>query len=227
MLRKSSTFAGSLTLYRQEAGVAKGEGKIQTMKSVWTYVAAFLILGLWTAKVFAQTNPEAAKAESQAVAEERDGQHDFDFEFGHWKVHNRRLLHPLTGSNQWIEFDGTLVARPIWGGRAVMDEFDADSPMGHQDGMTVRTYSPKSHQWYIYWTNSKTGAFGLPPTVGKFTNGRGEFYDQEEFNGRNIFVRFLWLASEPDKPRWEQAFSLDGGKTWETNYIITYTRVKE
>jgi hypothetical protein len=196
-------------------------------KRVWTYFFTALIFGPCAAELLAQANSEASKTTPQAVAEERDGQHDFDFEFGHWKVHNRRLLHPLTGSNEWVDFDGTLVARPIWEGRANMDEFEADTPSGHQDGMTVRTYNPKSHQWYIYWTNSKSGSFGLPPTVGKFTNGRGEFYDQEEFNGKNIFVRFLWTMPEPDKPRWEQAFSVDGGKTWETNYIITYARVKE
>ncbi|HZU28014.1 MAG TPA: hypothetical protein VFA04_20965 [Bryobacteraceae bacterium] len=158
---------------------------------------------------------------------QRDGQHDFDFEFGQWKAHSRRLLHPLTGSNQWVEFDGTLVARPVWGGRANMDEFEADSPTGHIEGMTVRTWNPKSHQWSIYWANQASGVFSLPATVGDFRNGRGEFYDQEDYNGRNIFVRYLWLVPSPDHPRWEQAFSQDGGKTWETNWIMTYTRVKQ
>jgi hypothetical protein len=88
---------------------------------------------------------------------DRDGQHDFDFEFGHWKIHNRRLLHPLSGSNDWVEFDGTVVAQPIWDGRANMDVFEADSPTGHLEGMTVRTYSTTSHQWSLYWATSRTG----------------------------------------------------------------------
>jgi hypothetical protein len=117
--------------------------------------------------------------------------------------------------------------RPLWGGRATIEEYDADGPSGHVDGLTVQTYSPTSHQWSIYWTNSKNGAFSLPPTVGKFTNGRGEFYDHEDFSGTKIFVRYLWLLPSPDSPRWEQAFSVDGGKTWETNYIVTYARVKQ
>ena len=175
----------------------------------------------------AQTDASANKAGTQATSEERDGQHDFDFAFGNWKVHTRRLLHPLTGSNEWVEFDGTSVVRPIWEGRANTEEYEGKSLSGHADGLTVQTYSPTSHQWSIYWTNSKNGAFSLPPTVGKFTNGRGEFYDQEDFNGTKIFVRYLWLLPSPDKPRWEQAFSADGGKTWETNYIVTYARVKQ
>jgi hypothetical protein len=175
----------------------------------------------------AQTQSDPAKTGQQAVTEERDGQHDFDFQFGRWKVHNRRLLHPLTGSNEWVEFDGTIVARPIWGGRANTDEFEADSPSGHIEGMTVRTYNPKSHQWSIYWANQKNGVFSLPPTVGKFKNGRGEFFDQEDFNGQSIFVRYLWLVPSPDSTRWEQAFSVDGGKTWETNWIMIATREKE
>ncbi len=162
-------------------------------------------------------------AQAQKAGEEWHGQHDFDFEFGRWKMHNRRLLKPLTGSSDWVEFDGTLVARPIWQGRANMDEVEADSPTGHIEGLTVRTYNPKSHQWSIYWANQKNGVFSLPATVGKFTNGRGEFYDQEDWNGTNIFVRFLWFPSET-APRWEQAFSLDGGKTWETNWIVTFKR---
>ncbi|MGC2768026.1 MAG: hypothetical protein WB607_21150 [Candidatus Acidiferrum sp.] len=174
-------------------------------------------------KATPQTTARAAQA-----SEERDGQHDFDFQFGSWKVHNRRLLHPLTGSNEWVEFDGTVVARPVWGGRANMDEFEADAPSGHIEGMTVRTYNAKAHEWSIYWANQRTGVVSLPATVGKFNDhGIGEFYDQEEFNGRTIFVRFIWTVQSAEQTRWEQAFSIDGGKTWETNWIITASKVKE
>jgi hypothetical protein len=174
-------------------------------------------------KATPQTTARAAQA-----SEERDGQHDFDFQFGSWKVHNRRLLHPLTGSNEWVEFDGTVVARPVWGGRANMDEFEADAPSGHIEGMTVRTYNAKAHEWSIYWANQRTGVVSLPATVGKFNDhGIGEFYDQEEFNDRTIFVRFIWTVQSAEQTRWEQAFSIDGGKTWETNWIITASKVKE
>jgi len=174
-----------------------------------------------------KATPQTTASVAQAT-EERDGQHDFDFQFGSWKVHNRRLLHPLTGSNEWVEFDGTVVARPVWGGRANMDEFEADAPSGHIEGMTVRTYNAKAHEWSIYWANQRTGVVSLPATVGKFNDhGIGEFYDQEEFNGRTIFVRFIWTVQSAEQTRWEQAFSIDGGKTWETNWIITASKVKE
>ncbi len=157
---------------------------------------------------------------------ERDGQRDFDFWIGSWKVHNRRLVHPLTGSSVWVEFEGTVVARPVWGGRANADEFEADSPTGHIEGMTVRTYNAKSRQWSIYWASAAKGVFERP-MIGQFNNGRGEFFDQEEFEAKAIYVRFLWSDIRPDSCRWEQAFSDDGGKTWETNWIMTFTRTRQ
>src|SRR5579884_1485796 len=99
-----------------------------------------------------QTSSPAAKPETSADLPQRDGQHDFDFLFGLWKVHCRRLLHPLTGSNQWIEFEGTNLVHKVWGGKANMDEFSADTPSGHIEGMTIRTYNAQSHQWSIYWS---------------------------------------------------------------------------
>ena len=201
---------------------------MQALQRLRTYfLLGALIFPPYPACVLAQTSSDNAKCEAQKPGAERDGQHDFDFEFGHWKVHNRRLLHPLTGSSEWVEFDGTVVAQPLWQGRANMDEFEGDGPSGHIEGLTVRTYNPKSHQWSIYWANQANGVFSLPATVGKFSDGRGEFYDQEDFNGRNIFVRYLWTVPSADTPHWEQAFSLDGGKTWETNWIISFTREKQ
>lgn len=155
---------------------------------------------------------------------ERDGQHDFDFLPGAWKIHNRRLKNPLTGSATWIEFESTSVAKRIWDGRANMDEYEADSPSGHIEGVTVRLYNPKSHQWSLYWANQANGTMETP-TIGEFKNGRGDFFDQEFFQGRSIYVRYSWLDITPNSCRWEQAFSGDGGKTWETNWIMEMTRV--
>lgn len=180
---------------------------------------------LCTSSAWAQTSSNTTAGGDNA-ASTADGQHDFDFEFGKWKCHNRRLLHPLTGSNEWVEFDATITAQPIWNGRANMDELEADTPSGHIEGMTVRLYNPKTHQWSIYWATQKNGEFSLPPTVGSFKNGRGEFYDQEDFNGKHITVRYLWTVPTPDTARWEQAFSTDGGKTWETNWTMQGTREK-
>jgi hypothetical protein len=161
------------------------------------------------------------------AAADRDGQHDFDFLFGRWKVHCRRLLHPLTGSKQWVEFDGSNVVHRIWDGKAMLDEFEADTPSGHVEGMTIRTYSTKSHQWSIYWSSQANGTIDFPPMMGEFSNDRGTFYDSESYNGRAVFVRFLWTVGSPNSAHWEQAFSADGGKTWETNFIWDLAREKE
>jgi hypothetical protein len=166
-------------------------------------------------------------AADPVAAAARDGQHDFDFFVGTWKQHNRRLKNPLTGSTTWYEFDSRTVVRPVWGGKANMDEFEADSPSGPIQGLTLRLYDPKARQWSIYWANSAAASPMGVPTVGAFdANGRGEFFDQEMFQGRSILVRFVWSDIKADSYRWEQAFSLDGGKTWETNWVTDGTRVR-
>ncbi|HKI00729.1 MAG TPA: hypothetical protein VKK31_01995 [Thermoanaerobaculia bacterium] len=155
----------------------------------------------------------------------RNGQADFDFWFGTWKVHNRKLRERLKGCTEWDEFEGTSVARPVWGGLANIDEYEADSPSGHIQGMTLRLFNPATRQWSIRWANSTTGAMDNP-MIGEFKDGRGEFYDQEMFEGRSIYVRFIWSDITPTSCRWEQAFSADGGKTWEINWIMENTRQK-
>ena len=113
-------------------------------------------------------------------------------------------------------------------GRANIDEVEVNNPEKHLhiQGMTLRLYTPESHQWSLYWANAAKGALGLPPVIGQFKNGRGEFYDQEDFNGRAIFVRYVWSDITPTSAHFEQSFSDDGGKTWETNWITDQTGVK-
>jgi hypothetical protein len=177
--------------------------------------------------VSARSNSNASKANSQQAPAVRDGQHDFDFEFGSWKIHLKRLVHPLTGSTTWVEFDGTSVTRKVWDGRAQIEEFETDSAAGgHIEGLTLRLYNPKSHQWSLYWANSKDGTL-VVPRIGEFKNGRGEFYAQDTFNGKAIFVRFIWSNTDTNMPHFEQSFSEDGGKTWEVNWITDQTRVND
>jgi hypothetical protein len=157
----------------------------------------------------------------------RDGSHDFDFEIGSWKIHLKKLMHPLTGSTTWVEFDGTSVTRKIWDGRAQLEEFETDNATsGHIEGLTLRLYNPVAHQWNLNWATSKTGTMAVP-TIGEFKNGRGEFYDYEPINDRMVLVRFLWTNTTTDTPHFEQSFSEDGGKTWEVNWITDETRVKD
>ncbi len=175
---------------------------------------------------FAQQNADAARTGLQHPSPERDGQHDFDFEIGTWKTHLRRLQHPLTGSTTWVEYEGTTVVRKVWNGRANLVELVADGPAGHFEGLNLRLYNPESRQWSLNFANSSGGTMS-EPTIGEFKNGRGEFYDQETFNGRAILVRFVILDITPTSCRFEQSFSDDGGKTWEVNWIAIDTRVKD
>jgi hypothetical protein len=171
--------------------------------------------------------PAAAETAAPNPTTESSGQHDFDFAFGTWKEHTSRLLHPLTGSTTWIEMDGTSVVRKIWNGRANLTELESDGPNGHLELLALRLYNPQSHQWSLTFATSKVGILGMPPTIGEFKDGRGEFYDQELVNGRAILLRFTMFSINADSAQSEQAFSDDGGKTWETNWINKYTRVKD
>ena len=160
----------------------------------------------------------------------RDGQHDFDFDFGTWKMHIRRLVHPLTGSSEWTEMEGTTATNKIWDGRANLATVEADGPSGHLELLALRLYDPRAHQWNISFATSDSAVLSVPAVGGFSRSGgdaRGEFYDSELFHGRNILVRFsIWPVS-PSEVHSEQAFSADGGATWETNWINTYTRVSD
>jgi hypothetical protein len=153
-----------------------------------------------------------------------DGSHDFDFEFGDWTMRLKRLVKPLSGSKDWVEYEGSSVVHMIWGGAANVGEIDISGPAGRIQGMSVRVYNPLSGQWGVSFASARGGELGQP-MVGGFKDGRGEFYNQDTFNGRAIFVRFIFSEITPRSFRLEQAFSDDGGKTWEPNWISTFSKV--
>jgi hypothetical protein len=188
---------------------------------------AFLLSGVMLASYPAATGvqTDAGSAKPREAAADRDGQHDFDFEFGSWKAHIRRLLHPLTGSDNWVNLDGTSTVRKIWDGRGNLGELDVQNATTHLEGMSLRLYNPASRQWSIFWANSRDGSLGTA-MIGQFKNGRGEFFNQESFAGKAIYVRFIFSDITPTSFRLEQAFSADGGKTWEPNWLASFTRPK-
>ena len=163
---------------------------------------------------------------AQPTPTPRDGQHDFDFEIGNWRTRLSRLAHPLSGSSTWVEYEGTSVVRKVWGGRANLVELEVAGPAGRIEGLSLRLYNPESRQWSLIFSNSRGGTLS-PPTIGEFKEGRGEFYGQETLDGRAILVRFVISDITPSSCRFEQAFSADGGKTWEANWIATDTRLGE
>jgi hypothetical protein len=167
--------------------------------------------------------PLGAGPQAAAASAERDGSHDFDFEIGTWKIHLKRLAHRLSGSHEWVSFEGTSVTRKVWDGRSQLEEFETDSAGGHIEGLTLRLYNPSTHEWRLYWANSKVGVMD-PPQVGRFRNGVGEFYATDTYEGRTVLVRFVWSRTDTASPHFEQSYSEDGGKTWEVNWITDQTR---
>ncbi len=197
---------------------------MDVLKNLWTCLFPGFALALQPLQALAQPTAGAPAPDSQHRPALRDGQHDFDFETGTWKTHLRRLLHPLTGSTTWVEYDGTSVVRKVWDGRANLLELTADGPAGHFEGLSLRLYNPQSHQWSLNFASSSGGTLAQP-TIGEFRNGRGEFFDQETLDGRAILVRFVISDITPESCHFEQSFSDDGGKTWQVNWIATDTRV--
>lgn len=177
------------------------------------------------AAVFLLSPPCLTLAQESA---QHDGQRDFDFLVGSWKIHLKKLVQPEHGAKQWIDLDGTVVCRTVLDGRAEVEEFNvasADKKM-HIHGLATRFYNPTSRQWSIWWANAKDGAMYPPPVVGEFNNGRGEFYDQEVVNGRVVFTRYVWTATTTPSPHFEQSISTDGGKSWELFWVTDQTKDK-
>jgi hypothetical protein len=201
---------------------------MNTRTHFWQYVLSgnFLFAAL-IFLVLAQPNSIAKSRCLLQASAPRDGQHDFDPLIGKWRYHLKRRLHPLTGSNEWVELDGTGECFKVWDGRANLDTIEVDGPTGHIEGLTLRLYNPQSRQWSLYWANSKDGTMGGPPQIGEFKDGRGEFYAQDTFNGRAILIRYVWTGLNSSSPHFEQSFSDDGGKTWEVNWITDQTRVPD
>jgi hypothetical protein len=152
----------------------------------------------------------------------RDGRHDFDFLFGRFRVHNRRLVTRLQGSTEWHEFEATTEARGLPTGLGNEDVFRSEHMPGFV-GMSFRFYDPEAKTWAIHWVDNQSGVL-QPPVIGSFAGEVGIFQGSDVFCGRPISVRFIWSATTTNRPRWEQAFSEDGGKTWETNWTMEFTR---
>lgn len=157
-----------------------------------------------------------------------DGRHDFDFYFGHWRIRNERLKQRLVGSTEWETFEATQECRPVLGGLGNVDEFITDwGRPGESEpfiGMTLRLYSPQTQKWSLYWIGNHDGVLE-PPVVGHFEDGVGTFDGSAEHGGRPVIARFIWSDITPTSAHWQQAFSTDGGVTWETNWHMWMTRI--
>jgi hypothetical protein len=152
------------------------------------------------------------------------GSHDFDFQVGEWRVHHR-VKRPAS-NDQWLEFDGTCSNRGLMDGSANVEDQRFDKPTGVTHGVALRAYDPKTGQWAIWWIDSRDPLGALdPPAKGRFENGVGTFYSDGTLDGKPIRTRFIWSKITPISAHWEQAYSSDAGKTWETNWIMEFQRI--
>lgn len=175
------------------------------------------------APVFASQDYPKAPAPTANLS----GLHAFDFYFGTWRAHHRKLTERLMGSHDWIEFDGTISVRPLMNGWANVDESVFNIPNGGTyRGVTLRSYDGVTGQWNIWWLDGRSPSAPLDPAVkGRFVNGIGLFYADDTLRGKPVKVRFTWSHISATTARWEQAFSGDGGKSWETNWVTDFTKI--
>jgi hypothetical protein len=165
-----------------------------------------------------------AQAAASAQGEARDGQHDFDWEIGSWSTQLRYLPEPLTGSTRWIEYSGTSDVRAVLGGRANLVELAVVGPAGRIEGASLRLYNPQAHQWTLNFASARNGTLTPPVTGGFDGQGRGTFYGLDSVGGRTVLVRFVISDITATSARFVQSFSIDGGATWEPNWIAVDTR---
>jgi hypothetical protein len=169
------------------------------------------------------SNTGLAYADAAAAAQP-DPLHDFDLFVGSWRAQHRRLKARLAGSTEWVEFGGTQEFRPLLGGSGNMDDNVFNLPGGAYRGVSIRAYDAKTKTWAIWWLDGRNPHTIDVPVVGSFVNGVGTFLADDTFEGKPIKVRFLWSGITRNSREWEQAFSPDGGKSWETNWVTSFTR---
>lgn len=192
----------------------------------YVFLIACIFCGFSPFKSISQKKTDTATVTKNQLPVMRNGEHDFDFEIGTWRTHLKRLRYPLTDSSYWVEYEGTTVVRKVWDGKANLVELSVDGPAGHIEALSLRLYNFVSQQWSLNFSNARAGAMSIP-AIGEFKNGCGEFYNTETLYERSILVRFFIYGITTNSCNFEQAFSADGGKTWEINWIATDTRAKD
>jgi Protein of unknown function (DUF1579) len=199
---------------------------MNTLRCICIYVLVSMLV-YFSQPLFAFSQPAngATETKPQQTAAQRDGQHDFDFNFGVWHTHIKRILDPFSTSSSTMELNGTVTVRKVWDGRAQLEEIEADGPNGHWEGLTLFLYNPQSHQWSQTFVDSKMGELNSP-TIGSFKDGRGELFSQDTFKGRTVMVRGVWSDITPDSHSYVESYSEDGGKTWAQAFVANLTREK-
>jgi hypothetical protein len=176
----------------------------------------------WSSDMTRVGDAEDATSSGAGTVDEQPEQRDFEPLLGRWRFH-LKARKALSGSTQWVDYTGPGECTPLWHGRAQLDTINLEGPTKHIEGLTVRLFNPKTHEWRLYWANSRDGLV-VVPQIGQFKAGHGEFYAQDVFDDKSILVKFDWSAMSKS-PHFEQSFSNDGGKIWEVNWISDQIRV--
>jgi len=170
------------------------------------------------------SSPAFSDTTAKGTAAMTDHAHDFDFLIGKWRVHHWRLKDRLAGSTEWVEFDGTSTLWMTMDGHGTIDDNFLDLPGSPYRAVGIRGYDPKTQTWAIWWLDGRSPHDLEQPVIGNFNDGVGTFEADDTFNGKPIKVRFTWSRITRNSAHWEQAFSPDGGKTWETNWRMDFVR---
>ena len=192
------------------------------MKPIREQLPFFLVL--CTILTTLQPIRSLAGQASQPIDSLRDGQHDFDFNFGNWHTHIQRLLNVFTDSSSWVELNGTVKVRKVWNGRAQLEEIEADGPLGHFEGTTLFLYNPVSHEWSQNYAGSSDGVLENP-TIGSFKDGRGELFGRGTEGGKSVMEKGVWSDIAADSHTYTIYLSNDGGKNWTVVFIAHLTRL--
>lgn len=150
---------------------------------------------------------------------------DFDFLQGKWKVHNRMLKSRLTNCNEWIEFESELHMKKTLNGLGNIENFYSSNNGVPFEGMAIRLFNKETKLWKVYWIDSNGMTMDEKPVTGSFENKVGKLYANDVFNKTNICILYQWDATNPEHPKWSQAFSTDNGKTWEWNWQMELTKM--
>lgn len=172
----------------------------------------------------ALASPALAQAAPGPAA--RDGSHDMDFNIGTWHTDISRYPDPFARPNDMYKMAGTVTVRPVWNGKAELEEIEADGPSGHWQGATLFLYDPQARQWSQNFVDSASGRFEEAPDIGgEYRDGKIEYFSTDTVAGRTVLSRGIWSDIKPDSHSYEIDFSADGGRSWHTKFIAHLTRI--
>lgn len=185
--------------------------------------SSFLVFMAATALGFAV--PAAAEM-SNSPSAARDGSHDMDFNFGTWHSEISRTPDPFNDPAKIVHIEGTVTVKPIWKGKAELEEIEAEGPSGHWEAGNLFFYDPTAHQWIQTFVAASEGRFNEPSGIGEYRDGNVEYYSTDTLNGRTVLDRAIWSDIKPDSHTYTESLSDDGGRTWRPAFVAHLTRIR-